>query len=295
ALPIYKVSYSGITGENVKFTHFGSALGFLANDVVNVRVPVNATVFSPLSAVTFYASEADGISAAHQQLAYLFYRAYNLKWDTGTTSYLPNGNASYAGDNIYTGTITSDGQNTQAGPDFNPVILQVCGSDLCRVAGVATPGITINDTQSGNVSGKKSIFAAFKFYYYAHPDHMPIKNIIIDWGDSSNDTLAPGKYKNNIPECNPEIAMPGKPADTKQGFGGTDRACREAYKTFYHDYQYDINYPCDGVRAPSYTDITGAVASCYKPTVTVQDHWYTSGDSFKSTETYDDWVVVYKE
>jgi hypothetical protein len=64
---------------------------------------------------------------------------------------------------------------------------------------------------------------------------MPIKNIIIDWGDSSNDTLAPGKYKNNIPECNPEIAMPGKSADTKQGFGGTDRACREAYKTFYHD------------------------------------------------------------
>ena len=283
-----KVSYSGITGENVKFTHFGSALGFLAHDVVNVRVPVNATVFSPLSAVTFYAAEADGISAAHQQLAYLFYRAYNLKWDIGTTSYLPNGNASYVGNNIYTGTITSTGQNTQAGPDFNPVILQVCGSDLCRVAGVATPGITINDVQSDNVSGKKSIFAAFKFYYYAHPDHMPIKNIIIDWGDSSNDTLAPGKYKNNIPECNPDIAMPGKPANTKQGFGGTDRACREAYKTFYHDYQYDPAYPCPA-------SVTTEAASCYKPTVTVQDHWYTSGDSFKSTETYGGWVVVYKE
>jgi hypothetical protein len=148
-----KVSYSGITGENVKFTHFGSALGFLANDVVNVRVPVNATVFSPLSAVTFYASEADGISAAHQQLAYLFYRAYNLKWDTGTTSYLPNGNASYAGDNIYTGTITSDGQRLKLAQistqRFCRSVAQISVSGWCSYS-----GITINDTQSGNVSGK---------------------------------------------------------------------------------------------------------------------------------------------
>jgi hypothetical protein len=286
------VNYSSITGENVKFSHFGSALGFLANDVVNVRVPVSASVFSPLSAVTFYASETDGIAAAHNQLAYLFYRAYNLKWTASTTSYLPNGNATYQGDNIYTGAITTSGQNTQAGPDFNPVILQVCGSDVCRnTSGVVSTGITINDKQSDNIFGDKSIFASFKFYYYAHPDHMPIKNIVIKWGDASNDTLAPGKYKNNIPDCNPDIAMPGKLAG-KQGFGGTDRACREAYKTFYHDYQYDPNpaYACpSGVAEP------GKLASCYRPTVTVQDHWYTSGANFQTSETYDGWVVVYQD
>lgn len=298
-----KVNYSGITGENVKFTHFGSALGFLANDVVNVRVPITASIFSPLSAVTFYASEAEGLNVANQQLAYLFYRTYNLRWDTITQSYLPNGNANYQGTDIYTGTAVANRQNTVAGPDFDPVILQVCGTDVCRDAsGSILRGFTINDLQDQRLTGKNSVFAAFKFYYYAHPDHMPVKNIVIDWGDASNDTSAPGKYKNNIPDCNPDLAMPGQTSG-KQGFGGTDRACREAYKTFYHDYQYstDSAFACDGssgkpvVYNDSYLGVASGYAACYRPTVTVQDHWYTTGTAFQASETYGEWVVVHRD
>jgi hypothetical protein len=283
------VNYASITGENNKFTHFGSALGYLGNDVVNVRVPVGASTFSPLAAATFYAPGTGDLSvdlsSAHTQLAYIFYRVYNMQWNSASSAYEP----STAG-NIYVGTATTRSQNTQAGPDFVPRILTVCGSDVCRDADkVVISGVTVNDAQGDRIDSEKSLFASLKFYYYAHPDHMPVKNIEVNWGDGSAITTIPGKYKNNIPECNVDAPMPGQVATTKQGFGGTERACREAYKTFYHDYQvsalYDSTYDCD-------TDEVGEPlvdqASCYKPTVRAQDNW----GNWSAWTSFAGWVVV---
>lgn len=283
------VNYASITGENNKFTHFGSALGYLGNDVVNVRVPVNASTFSPLAAATFYTPGTGNLSAdltaAHTQLAYMFYRVYNMQWNGANSVYDP-----YTVENIYVGAATTRGQNTQAGPDFVPRILTVCGSDVCRDADKAViNGLTVNDVRDGSIEAKQSFFASLKFYYYAHPDHMPVKNISVDWGDGSAIITIPGKYKNNIPDCNVDAPLPGQIATTKQGFGGTERACREAYKTFYHDYQVgafmDATYDCDaGDSGEPRID----QASCYKPTVRVQDNW----GNWSTWTSFAGWVVV---
>ncbi len=286
------VYYSGITNETVKFTHFGSALGFLGNDVANVRVPVNASTFSPLAAATFYALGTNdlttNLASAHTQLAYIFYRVYNMQWNSANSAY-----ELYSENNIYDDATTSD-QNTQAGPDFVPRILTVCGADVCRDADNAViDGITVNNAQGGSIEAEKSFFASLKFYYYAHPDHMPVKNISVDWGDGSAITTIPGKYKNNIPECNVDAPLLGQAATTKQGFGGTERACREAYKTFYHDYQVgapnDLIYDCDGDVVNQEPNIDNA--DCYKPRVRVQDNW----GNWSAWTPFGGWIVVTAE
>ncbi|MFA6252976.1 MAG: hypothetical protein WCV69_01760 [Patescibacteria group bacterium] len=283
------VNYASITGENNKFTHFGSALGYLGKDVVNVRVPVNASTFSPLAAATFYAPGTGNLStdltAAHTQLAYMFYRVYNMQWNNTNSVYEP-----YTVDNIYVGAAATRGQNTLAGPDFVPRILTVCGSDVCRDANkVVINGVTVNEAQGGSIEAKQSFFASLKFYYYAHPDHMPVKSIEVDWGDGSAITTIPGKYKNNIPDCNVDAPLPGQILTTKQGFGGTERACREAYKTFYHDYQLggqgDL---CDGDISTPMNEPYIDNASCYKPTVRVQDNW----GNWSAWTSFAGWIVV---
>lgn len=298
------VYYSGISGENVSFTHFGAALGFLAKDVVNVRVPFNASSFSALSAATFFArpenateDPAIGLGRAHAHLAYLFYRVYNLVWDPSNSAYRPaNLAADYDGEEIYRGNFVIDNAyNINAGRDYDPVLLRVCNDGACLDAGgQPIPGITVNNQQTGNVetaADQNSLYASIKFYYYAHPDHMPIKNIIIDWGDGSSNSSMPGKYQNNIPDCDPESTMPGRTTG-KQGFGGTDRACREAYKTFYHDYQYNNAYDCATLGVAGYA---AGEAACYKPEVSIVDHWDSNIERHIGTESFAGWIVVRRQ
>ncbi len=309
-----KVNYGGITGESVKFTHFGSALGFLGNDIVNLRVPVNASVFSPLSAVTYFATTTsatgepttrelkDGSNTADWQFLFLFGKVHRLVWNPAKIFYEPytytipplSTEAGLNGEVIYPpADYNLVMANKYAGLDYDPVILKVCGNNVCSSGtDSALDGLTINEVQSGNIIGKKSLFATLKFYYFAHPDHMPINNIIVDWDDGSSDTSVPGKYKNNIPDCNVDLPFPGQSSVTKQGFGGTERACREAYKTFYHDYQPDpVNHPC-----PVIPDIP-AGSSCYQPTVTIEDHWfpYVEGLYTTSRKYTEGYVIVTPE
>ncbi|MFA5126877.1 MAG: hypothetical protein WC465_02660 [Patescibacteria group bacterium] len=266
------VNYKTITGETVSFTHFGAALGYVGKDVVNVRAPFNATAFSPLSTATFFyhwpggpanLSLTQAWGTASGQLDYLFVRSFNLQWNNTSQTYEIFGSPV----DIYEGSDFTNKYNIKAGPDYNPAILQVCGNNTCDNAS----GVTVDDRGSGEVKAKESLMVALKFYYYAHPDHMPVSNITVNWGDGSSTVSAPGKYKNNIPDCNQDIPMPGKAADTLQGFGGTDRACREGYKTFYHDYQ--LSSPVHNATCSA----TAAVGSvCFQPTVTVTDHWGNS-------------------
>jgi len=67
-------------------------------------------------------------------------------------------------------------------------------------------------------------------------------------------------------------------------FGGLARACHPGYKTFYHTYNYNVDFACDGTG--DRPDINNA--ACYQPTVTVTDNWEQA-----TTETYAGWVVVY--
>jgi len=203
----------------------------------------------------------------------LFARAYNLNWNIFGPNYV-QGDV----DLIYS---VHPNSNTEAGNDHDPRILRVCEDDVCNGGEV---GFTINNQTEGDIIGHQSLFTAVKFFYFAHPDHMPVMDIRVNWGDDIN-ISNPGKYKNRLPNCDPDAHMP-YPGAGLQGFGGIDRACQEGYKIFYHDYQYDPGHPCNGGGGSPHI----AHASCYQVSVGATDHWGLATD-----EVYNDWVIIYEE
>lgn len=294
------VTYDDIISESFKLpSHYGAALGLIGDQVVTTKVPLSAGGASSLSAATFFgfdntASTTEEIwSYATSKLTNIFAHTYNLDWDDTTQSYRP----------VTAGGVDIDGlgnnRNTFAGRDYRPRILAVCAGDkLCEIRDASgnltgvQAGITVNATTSGNLIGQDgALFVNAKFFYHAHPDHMPVYSIDVDWGDSTigNYSTNPGKYKNSIFDCNPDSDMPGL-TNAKQGFGGLDRACREGYKVFYHDYQFDldkagVSHPCNGIGGRP----IDANASCYQPTIRVIDRW-----GWVSEARFNGWIMIYK-
>ena len=191
--------------------------------------------------------------------------------------------------------------------------MATCGDALCEtvdssgnVVGVEQ-GITVNGITGGNLIGLSgSLFTNTRFFYHAHPDHMPVYSVDADWGDGvvNNFSLNPGKYKNSLPEtyCDKDIDAPGDanpitPGREPQimGFGGEDRACQPGYKVFYHDYLYDDtrNHDCNGTASgapgtPAKPTISNA--SCYQPRIRVMDNW-----GWFRVVPFDGWIIVYAE
>lgn len=219
------------------------------------------------------------------RVAHLFKRAYSLYWDG--SQYIRNA--------AETVTFANDYPRPAVGNSYSePRVLSVCGNDVCYDAGLnVVEGISVNNEISGSVVGTGgSMFATARFYYHAHPDHMPVRQVSINWGDSASYTGPIGKYQNNLPNCDPEADMPGVP-NSVQGFGGTDGACHQGYKVFYKTYLYDPANLCDGgtitIDGTNYNKPTISGASCYKPHVRVVDNW---GE--EAYQTFAGWVVVYE-
>lgn len=303
------VNFANITGQTTSFTNFGSAQSrIFPNTKILTAAPLPGSLIGENAATFYGAYNTAGswvISGAVNRLANILARAYNLRFDAPTRSYVPTGSIT---NYIFTGRqdiYPSYGANVNpfAGPDYAPYILRVCVDDsgvgTCDLpGGGAETGITINNINNGNIIGHKQLFVATKFYYHAHPDHMPIYDVAIDWDDGRSFISTPGRYKNSLPLCRSDAAMPG-PGSGLQGFGGQDVACRQGYKVFYNIYYYDTAFACDGTGGrPSIAN-----ASCYQPQVRVTDNWgnqkqYPSGPALAnsiSTEVYPDWIVVYNE
>ncbi|PWB38599.1 MAG: hypothetical protein C3F02_02705 [Parcubacteria group bacterium] len=272
--------------------YFGAGVGPLSNNrPVLVQSPVGTNVDSGLSAATFFSTVAN--PAEIKELFYIFGRVYKFKWDTTlpTPIYVFDGNETadlwVAPEDTLPSAI-----NTYAGPTYNPKILRVCGDDynkqICADGdGKGINGITVNNSNDQPVTGYESIFVSAKFFYYAHPDHMPVKSIDVDWGDgpvAGTFIQNPGKYKNALDKCDKDALMPQK--EGLQGFGGLPQACREGYKVFYHDYQYDANpaVQCQALGQPY------ANAACFKPKIRIYDQWGKVTD-----REFADWVVVYEQ
>ena len=221
--------------------------------------------------------------------AYLFRQMYSLRMPSNSLGLYNQ--ASY---------IDTHNMSTSARPQVGntyskPRILRVCGNGLCIDSnGIPEEGFTINNSNGGSiVSQESSLFAAAKFYYHAHPDHMPVRDIVMDWGDGGVPSSYYGKYKNNLPLCNPESDMPGI-LGSWQGFGGTEGACHEGYKVLYNQYLYNPLFPCDGatttINGNVYTVPSVADASCFKPIIEIFDNWTTS-----TIKEYEGWIQVHKD
>lgn len=274
--------------------YFGAAKGSPGNRPVLVETPLGVTINNTLSASTFF-SDAVG-NADYSNLGYLFARVFNSDWDNIQSRYNPvlpddlTNNVNESGGSAV--TVAGGAINDYAGVSFNPQILRVCGNgEYCKDNNEkAIAGVTLNNLNDGPVDGKESLFVSLKFFYYAHPDHMPVRLLEVDWGDNVS-VSNPGKYKNSLalcgedteaPTANTAMTTPGfKPV---LGFGGTPEACRTGYKIFYHDYQYDPAFSCNTVPDAPPQPVP---ASCYRPTVTVTDWW-----DKPSTEVYNGWVII---
>ena len=261
------VFFNNIAGDPIN-VYWGSA-EIMTNPVLT-SVPL---VLNDNEASVFFSTDTIGWSGAQDRLKYLLARFYNFTWD-GTD---------YDDEDWHLNIETNANVNPDAGPTYEPKIYHVCGGDLCNNGDL---GVTVNNQQAGDINGYVQLFSDMQFYYHAHPDHMPIIDISIAWGDG-NTSGNTGKYKNNLPECISTSASPDG-ASPEMGFGGTSGACHVGYKTFYNNYLYNPApaYECDGTAGKPDID----EASCYQPFVMVTDNWDQT-----TTEIYDGWVVIHRQ
>lgn len=248
--------------------YFGSAENSVTSTPIITKTPPNQDRYANEAGIFF---DDDIMAEARDQMKFLFGYLYNLTW-TNDGYEDPSAEDLRGFNNI----------NKVAGNDYDPYIFQVCANNLCDAN---AQGITINNQNTGDMSGQGSLFTAAQFYYLAHPDHMPLTSLSVNWGDDDNDS-DDGKMKNNLPAeyCDPLKDIPT--GTGKMSFGGLARACHPGYKTFYHTYNYNSApaYACNGTDGKP--DIDNA--ACYQPTVTVTDNWEQA-----TAEPYDGWIVVY--
>lgn len=84
---------------------------------------------------------------------------------------------------------------------FDPSQCSPPGSGKCRLAGIDK--MTINGFYKDNVAivGKGSVTANLQFYGWADTDHMPLRRVLVDWGDKTKDGNTIGMYRNHKAVC----------------------------------------------------------------------------------------------
>ncbi|MCF7906738.1 carbohydrate binding domain-containing protein [Patescibacteria group bacterium] len=114
---------------------------------------------------------------------------------------------------------------------------------------------TIGQYDSGDVGPEQSPYVAnFKFYAWADANHMPLREISIDWDD---DTVS---FRNVISKNHKPIC------DGTTDFGSIEETCVDKYFSFNHTYLCQRNsssweaYDCENM-------------CCFKPKVHLKDNW----------------------
>ena len=128
--------------------------------------------------------------------------------------------------------------------------------------------VSIGQYESGSIGPETSPYVAnLKFYAWADTNHMPIREIIIDWNDSSN--IIPNNVisKNHRPECC-ESQIDCDQFGLTSEFGLTSQACVDKYFSFNH------TYTCEGKGSVGWEAYPECVnICCFKPKVYIKDNW----------------------
>ena len=123
--------------------------------------------------------------------------------------------------------------------------------------------MTINNTSKGNIAppGATSYMAILKFYAWADKNHMPIREVVVDWGDDSfpfgRDSGIKGKNRRATCDSRP----PERGGDS---WGGSADACTQGY------FQFVNTYICQAGGA-GYDKNTNKCS--FTPKVYVKDNW----------------------
>jgi len=173
-------------------------------------------------------------------------------------------------------TYDFDDNNGSVTPPFNVVPTMVPPPPAPTVDAA---NITINN-EPQYVYGSGSVRAALKFYASADPDHMPIRRVVINWGDGSS-FVDPGDvnfYKNHIyfDPLHTDSTGCSSTGRTNNNFGTTSPdACTTDPFIFTH--VYSCPKPIDDLSkslAAGLAAAAGATMGCiYTPTITVTDNW----------------------
>lgn len=232
----------------------------------------NDTVCSGAGQCTFLGGQCEVGSAAYNPVAATL--APNFAWD-------------------FSGTA-----NTQA---KGPVVHAAVYNSTTRTYTEGGDGVTLDNASDGDLRYTGDRPVTLKFYAYnENGNQMPLRRIMVDWGDGSEPTANIGSFKNHKKECrrycyntttNAQVTQGGQPivCETNLTCGrspdGTSRECRVAtfgdstdacvqdaaqgtpgYFIFTHVYRCD-----PGPQNPTW-DST-AKACVFKPKVQVLDNW----------------------
>lgn len=172
-----------------------------------------------------------------------------------------------------------DGPNDGGEP---PIVrgLDDCFASGCREADNDT--VTVNGVNTGVILGTEGrAHVSAQFFVEANPNQMPVRNVIVNWGDGSipsGSQSSSNYYKNHrgLLDDSETVSYCARP-EGAANWGETSDACTEGYFTFSHDYVcFDsmlITLPnCDSTEDLS-DGCTDGTQCIFIPRVHVKDNW----------------------
>ncbi|MFA6130935.1 MAG: hypothetical protein WC730_01580 [Patescibacteria group bacterium] len=219
------------------------------------------------------------LDRVNQIFAYIgFSRLY--KW---TGDYLTG--YSYDEQAPYSAEVAGYSQDVRETEGNPPMVWAVetdnCYGSLCREG--EENAITLNDVHEGDQSAENGFFRAnVKFYAAADKNQLPIRRVLVDWGDGADEMTgsieADNYYKNHrglIVDSQSETYC-----DTGDEWGMTADSCDENYFNYTHNYRCSnaimanldsCEYGTDGRIKNS--PCTDGNACMYQPRVHIRDNW----------------------
>lgn len=185
--------------------------------------------------------------------------------------------------------LSWDQRVTGTPPSIYGVDINNCISDNCEED--RNHPLTLNDQNEGDVEGDVFYRAYLKFYAAADKDQLPLRRVIVDWGDGSDpygSTSTDNFYMNHrgLQDGTETSICDTDPADTNYEWGMNDASCDPNYFTYNHIYTCNPSLMVDGAGATNFCeDIDGDGgydnAPCtltqnecvYRPRVHVRDNW----------------------
>lgn len=183
-----------------------------------------------------------------------------------------------------------------------PIVVSVGDCDGTDCYEGSEGKFNVNGLDEGTIEGSDGYkHVSVSFFAYADANQMPVKNILVDWGDDGSDLEdgAPwdtgsqsGSTSDDNFYRNHRGIDPGTDdsACSSDDWGTSSSACEQSYVTFVHDYtcmdgdlddlpECEVTVDPNGqsrlVAAPCTSgDVPGASGACvFQPRVSVKDNW----------------------
>lgn len=157
--------------------------------------------------------------------------------------------------------------------------------------------LTVNDTDSGNHEGVEFLKAYLKFYAAADKNQLPIRRVIIDWGDEIDSSGHPTGFQGSAEDNNFYENHRGLDRNTDTSicdlgneWGQTPESCDPNYFSYSHVYTCRAEILSDNSRECDYDGATGVLLNSpcwqtqgqgsganqvcvFQPRVHIRDNW----------------------